>query len=58
MFKLENVMKAGECKHQTYFYSMTNHFEIETIKYMIKRYYITCIYESNLITALIDYELI
>ena len=46
MFKLENVMKAGVCKHQTYFYSMTNHFAIETIKYM-KRYYI--IYTQTLL---------
>ena len=39
MFELANVMKAGDCRHQNYFYSTTNHFEIETIKYM-KRYYI------------------
>ena len=46
MFELANVMKAGECKHQTYFYSMTNHFAIEIIKYM-KRYYI--IYTQTLL---------
>ena len=40
MFELANVMKAGECKHQTYFYSMTNHFAIETIKYMRRHYII------------------
>ena len=39
MLELANVMKAGDCRHQNYFYSTTNHFEIETIKYM-KRYYI------------------
>ena len=54
MLELANVMKAGDCRHQNYFYSTTNHFEIETIKYMHEAllYYL----HSNLFTALIDYE--